>query len=72
MKAAILNESSKPLIVSNVDLPEKLQLGQVLVKVYYSGICGAQINEIDAVKGPDKTKRQVIFQLTPKLPCPSM
>ena len=54
MKAAILNESSKPLIVSNVDLPEKLQFGQVLVKVYYSGICGAQINEIDAVKGPDK------------------
>ena len=54
MKAAILNESSKPLIVSNVDLPEKLEFGQVLVKVYYSGICGAQINEIDAVKGPDK------------------
>ena len=54
MKAAILNESSKPLIVSNIDLPEKLQFGQVLVKVYYSGICGAQINEIDAVKGPDK------------------
>ena len=54
MKAAILNENSKPLIISNIDLPEKLQFGQVLVKVYYSGICGAQINEIDAVKGPDK------------------
>ena len=54
MKAAILNESSKPLIISNIDLPEKLHFGQVLVKVYYSGICGAQINEIDAVKGPDK------------------
>ena len=26
----------------------------MLVKVCYSGICGAQINEIDAVKGPDK------------------
>ena len=25
-----------------------------MVKVYYSGICGAQINEIEAVKGPDK------------------
>jgi S-(hydroxymethyl)glutathione dehydrogenase/alcohol dehydrogenase len=24
------------------------------VKVHYSGICGAQINEIDAAKGPDK------------------
>ena len=54
MKAAILIESSKPLMVSDIDLPEKLEFGQVLVKVCYSGICGAQINEIDAVKGPDK------------------
>ena len=41
-------------MVSDIDLPEKLEFGQVLVKVCYSGICGAQINEIDAVKGPDK------------------
>ena len=54
MKAAILKESSKPLIIGDVDLPEKLEFGQVLVKVCFSGICGAQINEIDAVKGPDK------------------
>jgi len=54
MKAAILTESSKPLIIGDVDLPEKLEFGQVLVKVCFSGICGAQINEIDAVKGPDK------------------
>ena len=26
----------------------------MLVKIHYSGICGAQINEIEAVKGPDK------------------
>ena len=54
MKAAILEESSKPLIIADVGLPKKLEFGQVLVKVCYSGICGAQINEIDAVKGPDK------------------
>ena len=54
MKAAILTESKKPLIVANVNLPEKLDVGQVLVKLRYSGICGAQINEIDAVKGSDK------------------
>ena len=54
MKAAILEESSKPLKIADIDLPEKLDFGQVLVKVCYSGICGAQINEIDAVKGPDK------------------
>jgi|TARA_Y100000294_G_scaffold177531_1_gene203199 Zn-dependent alcohol dehydrogenase len=55
MKAAILVESKKPLIIADVDLPTKLEYGQVLVKIFYSGICGAQVNEeIDAAKGPDK------------------
>jgi S-(hydroxymethyl)glutathione dehydrogenase/alcohol dehydrogenase len=54
MKAAILAESKKPLVVADIELPEKLDAGQVLVKLHYSGICGAQINEIDAAKGPDK------------------
>ena len=54
MKSAILVESKKPLVVADIDLPDKLDAGQVLVKLHYSGICGAQINEIDAVKGPDK------------------
>ena len=54
MKAAILVESKKPLVVNEVKLPDELQFGQVLVNVHYSGICGAQINEIDAVKGSDK------------------
>jgi S-(hydroxymethyl)glutathione dehydrogenase/alcohol dehydrogenase len=54
MKAAILTKSKKPLVVADIDLPNKLDFGQVLVKLHYSGICGAQINEIDALKGPDK------------------
>ena len=54
MKSAILIESNKPLIVADIDLPKKLEFGQVLVKVCYSGLCGAQINEIEAVKGTDK------------------
>ena len=54
MKAAILVESKQPLIIDNITLPENLEFGQVLVDVHYSGICGAQINEIDAAKGPDK------------------
>jgi len=53
MKAAILVESKKSLIVADINLPEKLDVGQVLVNLHYSGICGAQINEIDAVKGKD-------------------
>jgi len=54
MKSAILVESRKPLIVTDIDLPTKLEFGQVLVKVCYSGICGSQINEIDAAKEIDK------------------
>jgi S-(hydroxymethyl)glutathione dehydrogenase/alcohol dehydrogenase len=54
MKAAILAETGKPLILDEVELPEQLEVGQVLVKVHYSGICGSQIGEIDAVKGPDR------------------
>ena len=53
MKAAILVESKQPLIIDDIALPESIDFGQVLVEVHYSGICGAQINEIDAVKGPD-------------------
>jgi S-(hydroxymethyl)glutathione dehydrogenase/alcohol dehydrogenase len=54
MKAAILVESGKPLVVAEIDLPAGLEYGQVLVRVRASGICGSQIGEIDAVKGPDK------------------
>jgi len=54
MKSAILVKSKKPLVIAEIDLPKDLEFGQVLVKVHYSGICGAQINEIDAIKGPDK------------------
>jgi len=53
-KAAVLAESRKPLIVEEIEFPERLDVGQVLVKILYSTICGAQINEIAAVKGPDK------------------
>ncbi len=53
-KAAVLAESRKPLIVDEIQLPETLGVGQVLVKVLYSTICGAQLNEIAAAKGPDK------------------
>lgn len=54
MKAAILAKSHEPLVVDEIELPEELAAGQVFVKVHYSGICGAQINEIEAAKGPDK------------------
>ena len=53
-KAAILVETKKPLVVAEIGMPKELNFGQVLVKAQYSGICGAQINEIEGAKGPDK------------------
>ena len=54
MKAAILVQSNAPLEVAELEMPEQLSFGQVHVRIHYSGICGAQINEIEAAKGPDK------------------
>lgn len=53
MKAAILVELNKPLVVDDILLPKKLDYGQVLVKVICSGICGSQIGEMNGVKGKD-------------------
>lgn len=52
-KAAILESLNANLVIDEVELPT-LSFGQVLVRVQYSGICGAQINEIDGTKGPDR------------------
>jgi S-(hydroxymethyl)glutathione dehydrogenase/alcohol dehydrogenase len=53
-KAAILVRSRQPLIVDEIEFPEALGVGQVLIKILYTTICGAQLNEIAAAKGPDK------------------
>lgn len=54
MKAAILVEQKKPLVIADIEMPEKLEYGQVLVRVMTSGICGSQLGEIDGAKGTDK------------------
>ena len=54
MKAAILVETSAPLVVADIEPTAQLAFGQVFVKVHFSGICGAQLNEIEGAKGPDK------------------
>jgi len=53
-KAAVLAKSREPLIIDEIDLPEALDVGHVLVKILYTTICGAQLNEIAAAKGPDR------------------
>ena len=54
MKAAILTQTRAPLEVAELLMPERLSYGQVHVRIHYSGICGAQLNEIEAAKGEDK------------------
>jgi len=53
-EAAILVEQRQPLVVEEIALPETLDVGQVLVEIAFSGICGSQLGEIDGVKGVDK------------------
>ncbi len=52
-KVAVLRELGKPLVIEELQIP-KLQTGQVLVKILYSGICHSQLNEIKGLKGEDK------------------
>ena len=54
MKAAILTQTRAPLEIAELRMPERLSFGQVHVRIHYSGICGAQLNEIEAAKGEDK------------------
>jgi S-(hydroxymethyl)glutathione dehydrogenase/alcohol dehydrogenase len=53
-RAAILVEQRKPLVVDEIGLPAQLDVGQVLVEIHCSGICGSQLGEIDGAKGEDK------------------
>ena len=53
-KAAILVRQNSPLVIDEVLMPKKLFKGQVLVKIFYSGICGSQLGEITGIKGKDK------------------
>lgn len=53
-KAAVLETHNSPLTLRELVVPETLAAGQVLVRVHYAGICGAQIGEIQRRKGPDK------------------
>ena len=53
MKAAVLEKIDAPLAIRDVELTE-LKVGQVLVKILVSGLCGAQLHEIRGHKGNEK------------------
>lgn len=52
-KAAMIKEIGKPLEIGEIEFNGPLSDGQVLVKLFYSGVCGKQIEEIDGLGGPD-------------------
>ena len=52
-KAAILFECKKPLLIEEISL-NPLKEGQVLIKIFETGICRSQIFEIDGERGEDK------------------
>ena len=60
--AAILVEQKKDLVVDEIFLPRTLDVGQVLVEFYYSGICGNNLGEIDGIKG--QTNGYLIYLAT--------
>ncbi len=51
-KAAVLRNIGGPLVIEELEIP-KLEKGQVLVKVLYSGLCRSNINEINGRKGSE-------------------
>ena len=53
MKAAVLVKQNAELEIYEIDVP-KLDVGQVLVRIEYSGICGKQIDEISGRQGEDR------------------
>ena len=52
-KTAILYETGDQLKIDEVEIPE-LRRGQVQIKVLHTGVCHSQLDEIRALKGPDK------------------
>ena len=51
-KAAVLRNIGGPLVIEELEVP-KLEKGQVLVKIFYSGLCRSNVNEINGRKGKE-------------------
>lgn len=52
-KAAIIEKKNKPLAIKTISFNGPLRIGQVLVKLRFTGICGKQIEEISGLDGND-------------------
>jgi Zn-dependent alcohol dehydrogenase len=54
IKAAVLNKINHDLEIKTVFHDGIISANQVLVKLFYTGVCGSQLGEIKGVKGKDK------------------
>jgi S-(hydroxymethyl)glutathione dehydrogenase / alcohol dehydrogenase len=52
MKAAVLYEINKPLVIDEVEVPDP-EHGQVLVDLKYTGLCHKQLEEMTGKRGDD-------------------
>ena len=52
IKAAVLTKTKKPLEIKIIN-SQKLEEGQVLVKIFYSGVCRSQVMEWEGARGKD-------------------
>jgi S-(hydroxymethyl)glutathione dehydrogenase/alcohol dehydrogenase len=53
MRAAVLYETGKPLVVEDgIEVPRPGR-GQVLVRIHYTGVCQSQVMEVRGRRGPD-------------------
>ena len=50
--AAVLEKLGQPLVIKDIELPELLR-GQVLIKVFFSGVCRSQLMEVHGKRGDD-------------------
>jgi len=51
-RAAVLEERGRPLVIRELEVP-KLQRGQILINLHYSGVCRSQLMEVQGLRGVD-------------------
>jgi S-(hydroxymethyl)glutathione dehydrogenase/alcohol dehydrogenase len=54
IKAAVLQKKNQNLVIKKIFHKNNLSKNQVLVKIFYTGVCGSQLGEISGIKGKDK------------------
>lgn len=53
-KGILLFNKNKFKLIKNIALPDTLPENKILVKIFYSGVCGSQLMEIQGYRGKDK------------------